>query len=392
MRESLEIVAIARGVRGEEPFAPKDGARFSFVFPGSVQGFEASDSSIDVHNVESAVFGARVLAVEVPPGAGDGTGDGDEGEEAPPLRVSTDTFVRPSAREKFGTYELLASPTLHPGQHVTATVARVGGDGVLTAAIVVGVYGADDELHYLSGPDQELSIIPSTLWMRVPDTGGQPVASVGLQLGGGGSGRVELDRLDWSGTPAVTWVRPAEGGRMWRHAWIDGVTHFDTTWPDDAIRVIQDAGTGLLMTGGPWSDLTVESELTPQLAAEVGLAVRVAGLRRYHALVLSHPGAGSVGEARLVHREHADETVLARIPIEWQTGRAYALSLTEADGVLSGTVDGAAIGPVPLATDAPLGGIAILVTEGRVGTSRVHVSPARPDGPSRDARVEGSIA
>jgi ADP-ribosylglycohydrolase len=372
VRESLEIVAIARGVRGEEPFAPKEGARFSFVFPGSVQGFEGIPG-VEVHNVESAVFGAQVLAVDVP-----------EHAESP-LRVSTDTFVRPSAREKFGTYELLASPTLHPGQWVTATVARLGGGGVLTAAIVVGVYGADDELHYLSGPEQELSIIPSMLAWHVPDTRGQPIASVGLQLSGGGSGRVELDRLDWTGTPEVVWERPPEGGRMWRHAWIDGVSHFDTSWPDDAIRVIQDAGTGLLMTGGPWHDLTVESVLTPQLAAEVGLAVRVAGLRRYHALVLS-----SEGEARLVRREHAVDTVLARTPLAWEAGRAYALTLTESGGVLRGTVDGAAIGPVPLATDAPLGGIGILVTEGRVGTSRVRVSPASARDDS--GAVEGSDA
>ncbi|MDP9028433.1 MAG: ADP-ribosylglycohydrolase family protein [Actinomycetota bacterium] len=396
--ESLEIVAVARGVHGVEPFAPKDGARFSFVFPGSVQGFEASVGrpGLEVHNVESAVFDGRVLAIEVPGGTGPATGsrtgtDADAAES--PIRVSTDTFVRPSARERFGTYELLASPTLHPGQDVTATIARIGGEGSLTAAIVIGVYGADDELHHVAGPEVELAIIPSTLRLRVPDTGGQPIASVGVQLGGGGSGRVELDRLAWSGTPEVTWVRPDEGGRMWRHAWIDGVTHFDTTWPDDAIRVIQDAGTGLLMTGGPWSDLTVESELTPQLAAEVGLAVRVAGLRRYHALVLTHEGGGSTGEARLVRREHAEETVLARIPLEWETGRAYALTLTESGGVLRGTVNGAGIGPVPLATGAPLGGIGILVTEGRVGTSRVHVSPARVHESAADlSGVEGSTS
>ncbi len=387
VRESLEIVSVAREVRGEQPFASKDGARFSFVFRGSVQGFEAPEGvpGVLVHNVDSALFGARVLAIEVPAAR-----EGDA--PPPPLRVSTDTFVRPSAREKFGTYELLASPTLHPGQDISASVARIGGEGVLTAAIVLGVYGADDELHYGVGAEVELTIIPSTLRMRAPDSGGQPIASVGLQLSGGGSGRVELDRLDWTGTPEVTWVRPAEGGRMWRHAWIDGVTHFDTTWPDDAIRVIQDAGTGLLMTGGPWRDLTVESVLTPQLAAEVGLAVRVAGLHRYHALVLTHEGGGTTGEARLVRREHADETVLARIPLVWQTGRAYALTLTEVGGVLRGTVDGAAIGPVPLATDAPLGGIAILVTEGRVGTSRVQVSPTRVGETADSGTVEGSIA
>ncbi len=371
VRESVEIVAVARGLRGEQALAPKDGARFSFVFPGSVQGFEAPTGTpgVVVHNVESAVFGARVLAIEVPEGAG-----ADVDAAAPPIRVSTDTFVRPSAREKFGTYELLASPTLHPGQDITAAVARIGGEGVLTAAIVLGVYGADDELHDVTGAAYELAIIPSTLRMRAPDTGGRPIASVGLQLSGGGSGRVELDRLDWSGTPEVTWVRPRDGGRMWRHAWIDGVSHFDTTWPEDSIRLIQDAGTGLLMTGGPWGSLTLEAELTPQLAAEVGLAVRVAGLRRYHALVLS----SADHEARLVAREHARETVLARIPLDWETGRSYALQLTESAGILTGAVDGRPIGPAPLSLGAPLGGIGILITEGRVGTSRVRVRPAAP--------------
>jgi ADP-ribosylglycohydrolase len=374
VRESLEIVDLARAVRGEGPLAPKDGARFSFVFPGSVQGFEAGSSAVAVQNAESAVFGARVLAVDIPEGA-------------VPARISTDTFIRPSAREQFGSYELLASPTLHPGQVVSASLARLGGEGVLTAAIVLQVYGAagDErgELREIVGPEQELGIVPTTVRMRVPDTGGQPIATVGVRIAGAGFGRVELDRLHWSGTPDVTWRRPEGGGTMWPRAWVDGVSHFSTVWPEDAFRAVQDAGTGLLMTGGPWGELTVEAELTPQLAAEVGVALRVAGLRRYHALVLS----AHAGEARLVAREHARETLLARIPLDWQAGRSYALQLTESGGVLTGSVDGRAIGPVPLSPGAPLGGIGILVTEGRVGTSRIRVHPAS----SADAQpVEGS--
>jgi hypothetical protein len=161
---------------------------------------------------------------------------------------------------------------------------------------------------------------------------------------------------------------------MWPRAWVDGVSHYSTVWPEDAFRAVQDAGTGLLMTGGPWSDLTIEAELTPGLAAEVGLAVRLAGLRRYHALVVSRAD----NEARLVAREHARETVLARIPLEWQEGQAHALQLTEAAGLLTGSIDGRIIGPAPLSQGAPLGGVGILVTEGRVGTSRVRVRPAVP--------------
>jgi hypothetical protein len=233
------------------------------------------------------------------------------------------------------------------------------------------VYGAGDELREIVGPELELASAPTVLQLRVPDTGGQPIARVGVRIAGSGFGRIELDRLDWTGTPDVTWRRPEEGGTMWPRAWVDGVSHFSTVWPEDAFRAVQDAGTGLLMTGGPWGDLTLEAELTPQLAAEIGLAIRVAGLRRYHALVLSSVDH----EARLVARDHARETVLARIPLDWQTGHSCALHLTESGGVLTGSVDGRSIGPAPLDPGAPRGGIGILVTEGRVGADRVTVHP-----------------
>src|SRR5579871_4606788 len=41
--EALTIVNIGRALQGAAPIAPKEGARFHFTFPGSVQGFHAPE-------------------------------------------------------------------------------------------------------------------------------------------------------------------------------------------------------------------------------------------------------------------------------------------------------------------------------------------------------------
>ena len=44
VQETYRIVNIGRALQGETPLAPKDGARFHFSLPGSVQGFQLEDS------------------------------------------------------------------------------------------------------------------------------------------------------------------------------------------------------------------------------------------------------------------------------------------------------------------------------------------------------------
>jgi hypothetical protein len=62
----------------------------------------------------------------------------------------------------------------------------------------------------------------------VPDTGGQPIAEVGVEIGGAsGTGTLYLDWLTWDGTPRATLGRPADGGEMWRRAWVNAADHFE---------------------------------------------------------------------------------------------------------------------------------------------------------------------
>jgi ADP-ribosylglycohydrolase len=364
LRVAVDIADTARALRGEPSMAPKDGARFSFALPGSVQGFRLEDSrgavAARLGNAPSAAFGERALVLDV-----ERLGRGHD------LVLTTPTFIPPEARQKVGSYELLAAPTLHPGQIVTARLARGEGAGEVAAAIVIDVYDERDELRRIDGPAIPIGESATDLRWTVPDTGGQPVAAVGLRFStpDAARGRIEIDRIDWSGTPSTRWVRP-EGGTMWARAWVDAVDHWQTTWAEDSFRLIQDRGTGIVSTGGPWDGLRLEADVTVHAARSAGIAVRVAGIHRYRALVVDETGT-----ARLVQREHADERVLAEAPVPWRLDEPIALAL-EADGdVLRGWIDGMLVGEVATSGGPAAGGIGLLVTEGRAATDEVRVRP-----------------
>ncbi|TDE10684.1 ADP-ribosylglycohydrolase family protein [Jiangella asiatica] len=349
-REALVLVGHGRARYGEPPLdPPKDGARFHFTLPGSVQGFTADDDAVHVG------------------------GDGDRltvrwtGDAARPVSVTSPVFIPPEAA---GTqiYGLRATPALVPGQVVTA---RVTADDAVTARLLVRHYDGADELGALTGPPVPLGPSESAeLSWRLPDLGGQPVAAVGLELDGAAAGTVHLDRLGWSGEPHLTLTRPVDGGTMWRRAWVDAVDRFDDRWPEP-FRLAQNRGTGLVAHGGrDWRDYTVTADVTPHLADAAGIAARYQGLERYYALELA--GGGTV---RLVRRLHGT-TVLTEAPFAWSFGTTYRLTLAVAGSQLRAAVGGGphlrADDPTP-ALDS--GGIALLVTGGRTATTAVHVRP-----------------
>src|SRR5699024_5407307 len=61
VRETDEVVAIARALAGEPDDRPKDGARFHSSLPGSVQGFQTSCEGATINNEERDGTRALVL-------------------------------------------------------------------------------------------------------------------------------------------------------------------------------------------------------------------------------------------------------------------------------------------------------------------------------------------
>ena len=360
VREALTLAALGRARHGGKVSAPKEGARFHFAFPGSVQGFTILDP-VEGAGVQHGVdgCGAGVLAIAHPGGQ--------------QVVAATPTFIPPEAHD-MPIYGLVASPTLYPGQVVRARVSVPVQSPPATIALVVRAYRDGDQTRQAEGPTHQLAPGESTelIW-QVPDQGGQPIVFVGLAVSGQQAGTVQLDSLTWDGAPTMNLCRPTEGGSMWRRAWVDAVDRFDERWPE-SYRIVQNSGTGLLVQGArEWCDYTVSADVTPHLAAAAGLAARVQGLQRYYVLELS--GRDKV---QLIRRRYKDQ-VLASAKFPWEFGNTYALTLELVGAHMRAWVDGRLFFDLE-DTDESLtcGAVALMVREGRTATQIVRVEARQP--------------
>ena len=327
VRETYSLVNSARGLAGLPPTSPKNGARFHFSLPGSVQGFQPEDSPT-VRGVVRVENEGGKLALRLHRLA--------TGREA---RGATATFIPPSALT-MGGYDLVCSPTLYSGQTVTAQV-EAGNDlsGSVSVSVYVRVYGENNGLIIHRGPVQTLMLGgEASLTLTVPDTEGQPVAEVGLEVTSDApvSGTVLLDILTWNGVPQVTLGRAAHGD-LWKRAWGTSVSQFQdwgsTEYP---YWIIQNEGVGLLTQGEyEWMNYTVSANLLPHLAKRLGLIGAVRGLRRYVALVLDEDG-----KVRLIEQRDGTQRVLAESNAVWHPEEAQTLSLTITETSISACYGG----------------------------------------------------
>ncbi|MCB9162401.1 MAG: ADP-ribosylglycohydrolase family protein, partial [Caldilineaceae bacterium] len=380
--ETLHVVNAGRALAGQPPLAPKNGARYHFELPGSVQGFMPEDSVevrgvVTVANVAGhSAAGARSLALRY-----EGVAPGRS------ARVATPTFVPSKEISEYFSkrgYALLASPKLYPGQTVEAALSADAANATpVDCCLYVRVYGEGDVLTVVRGPRQVLAPGATVaLTWTIPETGGAPIADVGVELAGDqrADGTAYLDFLTWHGTPDVVLTRPdfvgapqrrfADGltSDMWRRAWVNGVDSFDWWWPEN-YRIIQNEGRGLLIQGTrDWTDYVAAADVAPHMAKAAGLAVRVQGMRRYYALLLCDDQ-----KVRLIKALDGD-TVLAEQDFAWRFGGTYDLELSVEGNRLRGKVNGELLFDVE-DTDRPLtgGAVALVCEVGRTATNAVSV-------------------
>lgn len=352
VREADFLVQIAKSWRGDSSPSPKNGARFHFTYPGSVQGFE-SDATPETSGIVTFANEEGNLIARVRHLA--------SGRLA---RIQTSTFITPEYA-KMGGYGLIASPTLYPGQTVRAKLRWLGTQGV-TARLMVQHYDAKDELSVLRGPDVQVGVVGEELSWTIPDTGGYPICFVGVELTSDrrSDGHLEVDWLTWHGAPNTSFTRTADGGTMWHRAWVNAADEF-TTWTG-RFTVIQNSRTGMISTGSrEWQDYAVEAKITRGLNQSCGLAARYQGLKRYYALLVRG------GEALLV-KQLATESVLARLPFDAPYDAEYQFRLEVNGDQITGQIDGHTLSAKDAALDN--GGIALVVTEGKMSTQEVRVT------------------
>jgi len=284
LTETYQVINVGRALAGLPAVAPKNGARYHFSLPGSVQGFVADNSieskgTLAVENVTLDAAGTRrALALHYKNVA--------IGRVA---RAGVKTFIPLEYAHAVLHYELMASPSIYPGQKLQARlIGPAGGAEAAQVGLYLRHYAANDRLLLVNGPS--LLLKPgetSELTWKIPQLDGQPVAEVGVQVSSQSrlSGTVLLDYLTWNGTPDVRFGRP-EGGAMWRKAWVNAVDGYDERWPEP-YRLSQDHGIGMIIQGTrEWQDYTVQATVEPHLVKSTGIAARVQGLERYYALLL----------------------------------------------------------------------------------------------------------
>ncbi|TPW30298.1 ADP-ribosylglycohydrolase family protein [Pararhizobium mangrovi] len=281
---SLWLADLGRKLAGEAAMpAPKNGAQFHFMLPGSVQGFRAQTSRTSVADLK--VFGTgNALAIDFSALA--------PGREA----AATTPVFTPKEVTRMRTYDLMASPRIHAAQVLKAKVsAAADNTGPVNARLRLRHYDGKDELVDLDASDA-IVLSPGrsgALEWTVPRTGGQPIAEIGIVLTtdeGRSGGRVLIDSLSWSGCPDVTFQRPEGDGDFWRRAWVSNVHFFSKHFPQD-IRISQNRGAGMIHQGGrSWTDYTVEADLMLHLGDLGGVVLRVQGQRRYYLACVTRDG------------------------------------------------------------------------------------------------------
>jgi ADP-ribosylglycohydrolase len=350
--EAVQIVNMGRALRGEGVLQPKGGAQFHFSLPGALQGFQVTEGEGEVRNVRLA-SGERGLRIS----------------SSGSVRVGTPVFTPSKETAKYFEgrgYALMASPRVFPGQRLEAVLTEAEVD--VAVNLYLTCYGEDDEPYTLEGQrvtagagEPQISVS-----MPVPALPG-PVFEVGIRVSGG-AGSIAVDRLGWSGTPELSFSRPAHKGSMWRRAWVNGVDSLQA-WRHlpEMFRLIQNEGIGLVMQGTrEWRDYRVTATVTPHMVRRTGVAARVQGMTRFYGLLLAPDGRLQL--VRMVH----GEAVLAEVPFDWQLDETYEIALAVEGDRLIGRVNGATLIECnDSALDA--GAVGLLVEEGRTEIQRVEI-------------------
>jgi ADP-ribosylglycohydrolase len=375
VRETYEICRMAHKL-GQAPAvdSPKNGARFHFTLPGSVQGFQidpprGTDASLGEGGLVlrsfseggSADNGYLTLDFKFLPG--------DE-----PVRIATPTFIPPDSKDA-SHYCLMACPTLYPGNIVRGRViAGTENSAPVRVTPFVTHYGANDELYYHHGP--ALTLGPNAAqdfqW-QIEDLAGAPITQFGLEVNSdkAAAGMLHIDYIDWSGTPTTVFRRPDNNGKMWLRAWTNAVDHVGTRWAS-AFHLSQNRGTGLFIQGSrDWQNYSVQSAIVADPAKSFGLAARVQGLTRYYALLLSPNQV-----LRLIRNYDGTET-LAEVPYNWTWSERYHFKLEVTGTKIIGSLNGTELIRYEDDKSALLdGGIALVCEVGLIMTDEVKVISA----------------
>lgn len=365
---AIEVANLGRKMAGLDALPPpKDGAQFHFVLPGSVQGFQATGATLRHEYDENGTGALAIECSELTPA--DGT-----------VEALTETFMAPNVL-KMPTYPLMASPLIYPGQTVRAKLhLPAQSSSSIQAALRLKVYASGEELVTKDSdpielhPGQENNIE----WTIPDDLDSQPIQAIGIALRAKEAhftGKIILDRLGWTGVPRMLLKKPSSAqrpGRFWINAWVKGVDSF-LPWRKLPFTVVQNRGEGILIHGTrDWTDYRVSvPAFSVGLGQPAGVAIRVRGLNRYYALLLSGNGT----KVSLIKALDEQRIVLDSADFIWELDKEYELSISACGTRIEGSIGDSS---VRLAADDDQyrgGGLGLVITNGTASAGPIKIEP-----------------
>lgn len=367
LREAYKLIEFGTILAGEQFQAPKNGARFHFSLPGSVQGFQPDTrtDALGVASVANALLpdgAARALALSFKQLG--------KGQAA---RAGTPTFTSAQQRQMDG-YSLIASPTLYPSQKATARiVANTVGD--VSVCLYARTSLPNGQPVDVRSDSIMLANGAGTIEWTIPPVEGPFIEQIGIEVTSekSASGAVYLDSLSWSGAPSLNLVKGTAKDAVWRQAWINGAQKFSGSWGDNAFDIGQNEGMGIVSIGArDWQDYTVSSFLQPRYFKRGGIAARSQGLRRFYALLLTNKQT-----VQLVKWMDTPE-ILAEVPFAFDWHSFHTLALTVKGNHIQGAIDGKLLLTAEVPSREPHrflcgGAAAIVVEEGTMTIREVSV-------------------
>ena len=282
LTETYEVLEVIAKLDGTEGPKPKNGARFHFSLPGSVQGFHSDDAKLSNE--------AGMLRIDI--------------KTKQPVHIATPAFFQETEWEHQH-YAPTGSPILHPGQTLRYRFELSEG---MQARPFIETYAPEKTTLY--GPYNEAS------W-TIPSTDANPIHRLGFAFSASqalDNASALLDFADISGEPQLSYDSQNQRGPYFATDWIASepmVSKPSILEHGGIIAAVSNDGPGLLYTGGyNWSNYEIETELLSDLCEYFGLAFRIRGLLNYFACVI-FPGEKV---CRIIKKRNDIDTLLAEFP------------------------------------------------------------------------------
>ena len=318
--ESKKIIKAAAKLAGEE--TEISDRRYTFEFPGSVQGFQICEYGEEVNAADSvenlnSVCDENGLLVSFKHMA--------DGVTA---RVATQTFIDFSKLAR--NFSTVASPTLYSSQ-VVHTSVKLMKEGDVRIRPYILYYDINDEIQVMYGEYTKLTTKEQVIDWEVPDTKGMSIFKLGYEFSSQYrfDGEAVLRWIDWKGAPKMFAQRGMLMNSIWNTnpLWLAGFAFSAAQFAADfkqtyCISHIEEDG---LVTIGSkeWDHYSVSSTAYFSLHKSGGLVIRSVGHKRYYGAVLENGR-----EAVLYVQKDGMRKELARTVYTYQEDLPYQMKLT----------------------------------------------------------------